>query len=197
MGAGRNRAERGTIAAGSLPAGQWFYMGVTVKDRRRTIVGVGQVVNFVPLSADFMPPFDKVTSVSVVPFTADGQIVAAILERGVDLPGGHVQEGERAFDEVARREAYEEAGITLRDVRVAQVIQSDYYGSAPDDLTYMVQATAFVDAFADFIPTDESSGRVMLSIDEFLRRYIAGDTEMMRRIVAAAHEVLFGAVPNY
>jgi len=75
-------------------------------DRRRTDVAAGRVVNFLPREKGFMPPFDAVTSVSVVPFTDDGRLVAVLLDRGIDLPGGHVQEGEQTVEEVARREAY-------------------------------------------------------------------------------------------
>jgi len=161
-------------------------------DRRRTDVAVGRVVNFAPREKGFMPAFDAVTSVSIVPFTADGRIVAVQLSRGIDLPGGHVQEGERTVEEVARREAYEEARIALRDIRAATVIQSDYYGSAPADLTYMVQVAAFVDKLHPFTPTDESSGRAVIRVDEFLDRYIAVDVDkrLMRHIIDAAREVL-------
>ena len=150
----------------------------------------GRAVTFVQLDPEFVPPFERVTSVSVVPFTDDGRIVAALLRRGVDLPGGHVQEGETSAEQVARREALEEAGIGLRDIRIALVTQSDYYGSAPEDLTYMVMVAARVDAYHEFVPDEESSGRVMLDAEEFLRRYTAGDTAAMRRIIAAARRVL-------
>ncbi len=160
------------------------------RDRQRTDVADERVVTFVQLGPDFVPPFEQVTSVSVVPFTADSRIVAALLERGVDLPGGHVQEGETSVEQVARREALEEAGIGLRDIRVALVIQSDYYGNAPEDLTYMVMVAARVDAYHEFAPNEESSGRVVLDGEEFLRRYTAGDTQAMRRIIAAARTAL-------
>jgi 8-oxo-dGTP pyrophosphatase MutT (NUDIX family) len=164
-------------------------MEKTVNDRRRRVVVRGQMSNIVPLGAAFHPPFDKVTSVGVVPFTDEGLIVAALLQRGVDLPGGHVQEGERTIEEVARREALEEAGITLREVQAAEVLQSDYYG--PDDLTYMVLTTAFVDEYRPFVPNEASQGRITLSVEEVLAGYTAGDVEGTRHLIAAAHTVLF------
>jgi len=160
------------------------------RDRRRTDVGDGHMVTFVQLGPEFAPPFEQVTSVSVVSFADDGRIVAALLRRGVDLPGGHVQEGEMSVEQVARREALEEGGIGLRDIRIALVIQSNYYGTAPEDLTYMVMVAARVDAYHQFVPNEESSGRVMLDSEEFLRRYTAGDTEAMRSIIAAARTAL-------
>lgn len=161
-----------------------------MKDRRRTDVAVGRVVNFVRREKGFAPPFDAVTSVSVVPFLADGRIVAAMLYRGIDLPGGHVQDGEQTVEEVAQREAYEEVRVSLRNVRVATVIESDYYGSAPGDRTYMVMVAALVDHIHDFTPTMESSARAIVSVDEFLDRYTAGDKEMMRAIITAAWEAM-------
>lgn len=42
-----------------------------------------------------VPDFKHVTSVSVIPFTKDGDIVAVRLRhRGLDLPGGHVESTE-------------------------------------------------------------------------------------------------------
>jgi len=163
-----------------------------MKDRRRTVIRPGQQVNFVLLEPDRVPAFEKITSVAVVPFTLEGRIVATVLDRGVDLPGGHVQETENTIEETARREAMEEAGITLKDLFVVNVIQSDYYGSAPDDLTYMMILTAFVDEFQPFTPGLESTGRFVLDIEDFLTQYIARDREWMRSMVTAAHARLFG-----
>ena len=49
-------------------------MEKTAKDRRRAVVVRGPISNIVPLGAAFRPPFDKVTSVGVVPFTEEGLI---------------------------------------------------------------------------------------------------------------------------
>ena len=61
-------------------------------------------------------PFDEVTAVVVAPFTACGDIVAVVLARGVDIPGGHVQHRDLTVEDVARREAKEEAAILLGEV---------------------------------------------------------------------------------
>lgn len=80
-----------------------------------------------------------------------------------------------------------------------KVIQSDYYGSQPEQLTYLVVMTAFVE---DIIPNDvydglylrihESMGRSIINIDEFISQYQAGDKNDMRRIVLDAKSLLFG-----
>ena len=165
-----------------------------VQDRRRTEPRPGQPVSFVLLEPDVLPAFDKITSVVVVPLTPDGRMVAALLDRGVDLPGGHVLDTERTIEEAARREVMEEVGITLKELIAVKVIQSDYYGSDPELLTYMVLLTAFVASFEEFAPSLESQGRRILSTEEFLAQYTAGDSAWMRSLVLSAQARLFGGV---
>jgi 8-oxo-dGTP diphosphatase len=98
-------------------------------DRQRISIEKEQKVNFVDISNSSLPAFEKITSVLVVPFTPDGLIVCALLPRGIDLPGGHVQINEQTCEETARREAMEEAGITLGKLQLLKVLQSDYFGS--------------------------------------------------------------------
>jgi 8-oxo-dGTP pyrophosphatase MutT (NUDIX family) len=160
------------------------------RDRRRTVPREGQVVQFVYLPPTFAAPFERVTSVSVVPFTKDGSIVAALLDRGPDLPGGHVQEHEQTPEETVRREGLEEAGITLGDLVIAQVIQSDYYGSEPDDLTYIVVMAGFVTEIRPFEPCADSDGRSILDVEDFLAQYRAGDSHLIRQTVRAAQRAV-------
>ena len=160
------------------------------RDRRRIVLSRSHRVNFVNLGPSFEPPFEQVTSVSVVPFMSDGRLVVALLDRGPDLPGGHVREDERTLEETARREAFEEASITLADLVVAEVIQSDYFGSSPAELTYLVTLTGLVDELLAFRPSLESHGRLLLRVDDFLERYQAGDRDQMHLLVEAARTVL-------
>jgi 8-oxo-dGTP pyrophosphatase MutT (NUDIX family) len=147
-------------------------------------------VTFVQLGRDARPPFEQITSVAVVPYLPDGRLVAALLDRGPDLPGGHVREDERTVEETARREALEEAGVTLSDLYVVQVVQSDYFGTDPQDLTYLVVLTGRIEALEPFQPAYESSGRALLEVEKFLDQYVAGDRAAMRHTVLAAQDAL-------
>ncbi len=166
------------------------YTETNSNDRKRTIVIKGKDVNFIQLDPDFIPPFDKITSVAVVPFTADGKIVAALLNRGIDLPGGHVLKSEFTIEEVARREAKEETGISLKEVHIAKIIQSDYYGNSLDKLTYMIVTTAFVDEFLEFVPTEECTAREVLTTTSFIDRYSAGNKFDMENLVTSSQKIL-------
>jgi hypothetical protein len=61
-----------------------------------------------------------------------------------------------------------------------------------DDLTYMIIFTAFVHEFQPFTPNQESTGRLVLDIEDFLAQYTAADRGLMRSLVTAAHARLFG-----
>ncbi len=72
-------------------------------------------VTFKHLGQDHTPPFESMTSVSVVPFLKNGDIVAVRLRhRGLDIPGGHVEPDEKNPIETMNREALEEACIGSR-----------------------------------------------------------------------------------
>ncbi|BAY25055.1 NUDIX hydrolase [Calothrix sp. NIES-2100] len=160
-------------------------------DRLHTIIQAGEKVNFVDLGNTFLPAFEKITSVLVVPFTQDGLIVCALLDRGIDLPGGHVQIGEFTCEATARREVMEEVGVSLGELKLVKVIQSDYYGSEPQQLTYLVVMTGFVEEIVTSDYIHESLGRSIIDVNEFILQYQAGNREDMRRIVLDAQRLLF------
>lgn len=164
-------------------------------DRQRTDIVKGRKVTFTLLApAVFQDiPFDKVTSVAVVPVTEDGKIVVADLVRGPDLPGGHVRSDETSCAETARREALEEAGVLLGALVPAAVIQSDFYGAAAEQLTYMITMTGRVTGLQDVVPDGETLGRKICTAEEFLGLYVAGDKGFMRQILDMAGAALSDA----
>ncbi len=163
---------------------------MTTADRKRTELVKGKEVNFTYLPPEEVRDFAKVTSVCVIPFTEDGQIVATIIDRGIDFPGGHVQEGETSLQETADREAMEEACITLHPVKVVSYIESDFYGSEPDQLTYMVVTTAKVKDIFPFTPNEEAHGREILSPEAFLERFKNLAPEDAKYLIEAALKLI-------
>jgi 8-oxo-dGTP diphosphatase len=159
-------------------------------DRRRIVLEDGKSFNVRHLGNQVEVPFEKVTSVSVVPFTSAGSVVVTEQDRGLDLPGGHVKVGERSASETARRETREEAQLELGRLVLVDIMESDYLGDSPEDLTYMMVYTARVIAMEPWVPTSEASGREVLAPEEFARRYTAGNSAEMSRVVAAAYAAL-------
>ncbi|MBX6388542.1 MAG: NUDIX domain-containing protein [Frankia sp.] len=155
--------------------------------RRRQPAGP---VRLTCLGAAAVPPFEAVTSASVVAVTEDGRLVLARLDRGLDLPGGHVQWRDRSAEAAARRETWEEVRAELAALRMVEVIESDYFG--PDDLTYMVVFAARVRRLHPWAGGHESAGRVLLPPAEFLGQYRGGHPWLMRHLVTTGIAALGG-----
>lgn len=151
----------------------------------------GKQVTFKHIGTTELPPFKFVTSVSVIPFTEDGDIVAVRLRhRGLDLPGGHVEPSETTPEQTMNREVMEEACITIKNPVLAEVIESDYF----DHHSYMLLYGASVDEMHPFnTPDDElSDGREIVNPDEFIRQYEAGNKELMTQAIQTAWQKLKG-----
>lgn len=156
-------------------------------DKRRTPKD-GRRANFRLCEPGFVPPFAQVTSVSVVAFTECGEMVATEDKRGIDLPGGHVAEGEDSCEETARRESLEEAGVTMLELSFLRAIESDLYGSEPDELTYMVIMTGIVDMV---VGEPQEGKRHVISVDEFKARHQSLRMSMVHELIDAAHAATF------
>ena len=153
----------------------------------------GRVVHFVlhkEVGEQLLPDFGVVTSVAVLPFIDEHTIVAAQLERGIDIPGGHVEQFDVDATATVVREAQEEAGIELaQPIYLLGIIESDY----KDEPTYMLVMTTRVAKLNPYVPQLESLGREQVALDVFLRRYTANSGEMMKelckRAKALSHEL--------
>lgn len=135
-----------------------------------------------------IPDIYRVTAVAVVPVEAgSGLIVGVQLEdRGIDIPGGHRQHEDADLEATGRRECLEEASVEVGDLWVLDVVESNRYGSAPEELTYMVIYGAVITRMLPFSASRESLGRELIEPPLFLQRYAAGVPEMMRRWVVDA-----------
>ncbi len=168
--------------------------GTGALDRLRTDLPVARrgSITFTPLPLGQVPPFSQVTSVGVVAFTPDGKhLVTTLQSRGVDLPGGHAQNQERSLEEVARREAMEEAQVELGQIAFVRALASDFYGTAPNDLTYLVTVAAVIEEINPFRPNLSHARRLFLTPEQFLSLYSAGDRQRMADLVWDSHRLLF------
>jgi 8-oxo-dGTP pyrophosphatase MutT (NUDIX family) len=158
-------------------------------DKRRTPKD-GRKANFRLREPGFVPPFEQVTSVSVVIFTADGGMVATEDKRGKDLPGGHVAEGEDSCEVTARRESIEEAGVTLRNLRFLRAIESDFYGTDSDQLTYMVIMTAVVE---EIVGEPMEGTRHLMTVAQFKDEHKSLRMALVHELIDEAYASTFGA----
>ncbi len=133
-----------------------------------------------------MPDFSTITNVAAIAFADSDNIVAVELHRGLDLPGGHKEpEDTNALDTV-RREAMEEACITLAGpFYVVGIIESNYY----PEPSYMLIIACKVDELHDFEALHESLGRELVTPAEFTQRYTASSAKVMSELMRRAQVV--------
>jgi len=147
-----------------------------------------KLVTFTHIGSSFLPDFSQVTSVAAIPFTSDGKLVVVNLRhRGLDMPGGHVEPFETTPEETMNREVMEEACMTIRDSVLVDVIESDYFD---DRKSYMLLYAAYVDEFKEFVPNDESSERLTISIEDFIQRYTAWDKALIHDVIVRGWKLL-------
>ncbi|MFI9387044.1 NUDIX hydrolase [Kutzneria sp. NPDC052558] len=104
--------------------------------------------------------------VGVVPFTDNGDVVTVRLQRGIEIPAGGVEPSDADLEATARREAWEEARITLGRLELAQVARVDRRDiDAPAQ--YLVFFTGAVRSMPAFEQCHESFERLVVSCEDF------------------------------
>lgn len=131
----------------------------------------------------------KVTSVWVVIFTDDNKLVLTELKRGIDIPWWHVKITDKTLEDAVKREAYEETKVTIKNLQLCMVVESDYFWSAPDELTYMIFYVTEVDELFEFVADDESFARHILSKEDFLEKYV-WNKELIEKVVYGAEKII-------
>ena len=115
-----------------------------------------------------LPPLELVTTAFALAFVGDRLLMTNLTRRGWEIPGEHVEPGERP-EEAARREVFEEALTTLgplhllgyQHLRLSGPKPASYRYPYPD--SYQVFYWAHIATFSDFLPTAETQGRALFS----------------------------------
>src|SRR6185369_16695895 len=156
-------------------------------NRGRRVV---EPVVFTLMGAAYEPEFAAVTSAAAVAVTQDDRLVIALLDRGPDIPGGHVERDETSAEDTVRRETWEEVRVRLGPLTKIEVIQTTYNG--PDDPTYMVIYAARVAELAPWEGGFESAGRSLMEPADFLAHYRGDIPAIMRTVVTSALAAVAG-----
>jgi 8-oxo-dGTP diphosphatase len=150
--------------------------------RRRTVRYKGTAMTLTWLPPASLPGIECVTAASVVPFTGDGGVVLARLARGLEIPGGEVAASDPDPETAARREAWEEARIILGPLALIQLARVEYLSVVQHIVVY----TGWVASMPPFVQEHESSGRVVVSPDEYVERVRFGNAHDRRLLITQA-----------
>ena len=134
-----------------------------------------------------LPPLTAITSVAVVSYVERGTIAATVLDRGLDIPGGHVESIDEDATAVAVRECFEETAALLETpLTLIGLIKSDF----TETPTYMVITAAKGRELCPFVKLHEAHARELVSPTDFLKRYEAGSKDMMMEIIRRAEQAV-------
>lgn len=117
-----------------------------------------------------MPPLELCTSAYVLAFAGD-DILMAELDRGIDIPGGHIDPGEDP-EAAMRRETEEETGAIIGVARLLAVQKIAVAGPKPDvyrypyPVSYQLIYLSNDFLWGDFVKDEDSRGPVMIGRDK-------------------------------
>jgi 8-oxo-dGTP diphosphatase len=133
--------------------------------------------------------FDSVTSVCVLAFTKnESNLVVVLLKRGLDIPGGHVTIDDDTLETTARREAMEEAAISLGSPILIGYLESNALKDTVGT-THIAMVAAMVEEIHLFDHRCDAIDRQILSPEDFLKEY-RGDSLLMQELIRRAQLAL-------
>jgi 8-oxo-dGTP diphosphatase len=140
-----------------------------------------------------IPDISTITSVHVVPFTSEGNIVSVnIVNRGWDIPGGHVDQGESSPLDTLRREAREEASLSILEPVIVDVLALECKTLDLKTRPYMLIYVAEVAELNGFTPNDEVSQRLLMTPKMFVDSYFGNKAYAQALIDASARALMPG-----
>lgn len=135
---------------------------------------------------------EKVTGVRIIAFDDEGKILAVRKRKKFDrtrklniISGVH-EGDDKNYEETIRREAREEANVTLGRLFLAAVIEHKLKGASSQTATYHLVMTAHIKDFIPYTEYQEPNERFFLTREEFLKRYNAGRPEDMAKLIDMA-----------
>lgn len=140
-----------------------------------------------------IPDISAITSVHLVPFTSEGNIVSVnIVNRGWDIPGGHVDRGESSPLDTLQREAREEASLSTLEPILVDVLALECETLDLKARPYMLIYVAEVAELSSFAPNDEVSQRLLMTPKMFVDSYFGNKAYAQALINASASALIPG-----
>jgi 8-oxo-dGTP diphosphatase len=158
-------------------------------DKRRVDSELADAAQFSLIEPQLEIRFDSVTSVCVLAFTKSANhLIAVLLPRGLDIPGGHVTTYDESIEATARREAMEEAAISITAPILIGYLESNALIDSIG-ITHIAMVAAMVEELLPFNDRYDAIERQILSPSDFLREY-RGDKMLMQELINRAQSAL-------
>ena len=144
-----------------------------------SVIRVEEDIHYLPkpnrvetIISDSLPPLDMISTAFVIPVTPNGLgVFVNNRRRGIEIPGGHLEKNETA-EMAAVREAFEETGCVVANLRPLGHLRMLVYGGKPKDYKYPFPYS-FQQFFAGrvvcqtkFEPNDECLAPVFMDLNK-------------------------------
>ena len=114
-----------------------------------------------------LPKTELISSVFLLALKGS-KILAIKNERGWDIPGGHVEEGETPRESLIR-EVQEEAGATFSNEKLLAIVESDDEEKYKDKIMLVYVTDDFT--LGEFKQSEDAFDRDVIEVENFLQRY--------------------------
>lgn len=133
-----------------------------------------------------VPNSSEVSSVALIAIDGTGKIlVTEHKERGWDIPGGHLEDGENAMTAL-EREVKEEAGATFQNPVFIATITSNAKDERYRGKSMVIFATRHFVLADGWEPSDDVTSRAVLDVDAMMRGYYGDKDDMIALLNHAA-----------
>ena len=142
-----------------------------------------------------MHPFDilRAKRIKIIAFDDEGKILAIRKQKKIDIISGSTGCDDRNYKDAARREAREEANVTLGRLHLAAVIESKPKDNPSAEANFILVMTARVKSTIPYSEYQEPNKRYFLTKEKLLKRYSAGKPDDLVKLIEMADFVLSDA----
>ena len=133
---------------------------MTIIDQQTNLSFVPQPNDYHLVLDDEMPPLPLITSAFGLIFEDDRFLMTKLIKRGWDIPGGHIEVGEKP-EETVRREVLEETAVIPQSLTLFAHAKITIHAAKPDNykypypVSYMVFYVGKVGRYGRFSPASK------------------------------------------
>lgn len=132
----------------------------------------------------------RAQGLKLIAFDGENRILAIRDKNRVDIVNGSLTWEDDTLEDAARREAREEGNVTLGQVALAAVIESNPKGAPPKHITYTLVMAARIKSVDPYQPWHGTHKRVFLTKENLLKRFSAGKAKDLSKLLDMAEFVL-------